>query len=78
VQLYDRPAGQRSEAELHDLFRAVWLKLKDKYVEEIFPTVEQQRSFGQAGLKLLSNYYKVRGACLPVMLLTVSGSAHVT
>lgn len=59
-QLFLQPPANRTEAVLHDLFRAVWLKRKDKYMEELFPTVDQQRAFGLAGLKLLSNYYKVR------------------
>lgn len=58
--LYEQPPANRTEAVVHDIFRSVWLKKKDRYIDELFPTLEQQRAFGLVGLKLLSNYYKVR------------------
>jgi len=58
-QLYDLPPENRTEEVLHNLFRAVWLKKKDKYLEELFPSVDKQREFGLEGLRLLSNYFRV-------------------
>ena len=64
-ELFAQPPDKRNKDVLHDLFRSVWLKKKEKYVEELFPTVESQRAFGLAGLKLLSNYFKVRLRYIP-------------
>ena len=58
-QLYDLPPEERTEEVLHNLFRGVWLKQRDKYQQEIFPSIEQQRQFGLEGLRLLSNYFRV-------------------
>ncbi len=63
-ELFAQPPDKRNKHVLHDLFRSIWLKKKDKYVEELFPTVESQRAFGLAGLKLLSNYFKVCFRCV--------------
>jgi hypothetical protein len=68
-ELFAQPPDKRNKDVLHDLFRSVWLKKKEKYVEELFPTVESQRAFGLAGLKLLSNYFKVRLRYIPFTLL---------
>ncbi|EWM29570.1 hypothetical protein Naga_100006g31 [Nannochloropsis gaditana] len=57
-ELFSQPPEKRSKEVLHDIFRAVWLKRRDKYLE-LFPSTEDQRAFGMAGLKLLSNYLKV-------------------
>lgn len=59
-ELFSQPPEKRSKEVLHDIFRAVWLKRRDKYLE-LFPSTEDQRAFGMAGLKLLSNYLKVGG-----------------
>jgi len=67
-ELFAQPPEKRNKDVLHDLFRSVWLKKKDKYVKALFPTVESQRAFGLAGLKLLSNYFKVCVECVSLLL----------
>jgi hypothetical protein len=50
---------------LHELFRKAFVQGRPKYAADLFPTLEQQREFGLEGLRLLENYYKVKGTTMP-------------
>lgn len=59
-RLFDLPAGDRTVARLHDLFREAWTELRvgDDF-SELFTSVEDEHRWGMESLALLSNYFGV-------------------
>lgn len=58
-RLFDRPAEQRTPEALYDLFREAWSELRIEEYEGLFPSIEDERSWGLESLELLANYFSV-------------------
>lgn len=59
-RLFDVPALERSPSRLYDLFREAWSELRgDEEYDGLFETIEEERKWGIASMKLLTNYFDV-------------------
>ena len=58
-RLFDEPPELRTPDRLYDLFREAWLELKDEEFAELFPTSDEERSWGIESLAILANYFGV-------------------
>ena len=58
-RLFDEPAELRTPDRLYDLFREAWVELKDEEFAELFPTTEEERTWGIESLGILANYFGV-------------------
>jgi putative RecB family exonuclease len=64
-RLYDLPASLRTPERLYDLFRQAWSELRTspEFVE-LFPSVEDERTWGVESLALLANYLAIENPML--------------
>ena len=58
-RLFDEQAGDRTPHRLYDLFREAWLELKDTEFPDLFPTLDDERTWGIESLAILANYFGV-------------------
>jgi putative RecB family exonuclease len=58
-RLFDEPSESRTPERLYDLFREAWMELKDDEFAEMFPTAEEERTWGIESLGILANYFGV-------------------
>lgn len=57
--LFDLPGGERTPEALFDLFRRAWVEVRDEEFPDLFPTVDEERTWGIESLELLANYFAV-------------------
>ncbi|MGA7271793.1 MAG: PD-(D/E)XK nuclease family protein [Acidimicrobiia bacterium] len=58
--LYDLPASQRTPDRLYDLFRRAWTEMRaESEYEDLFESVEDERTWGLESMELLANYFSV-------------------
>lgn len=58
-RLFDHAPAERSPELLYDLFREAWIELKDDEFPELFPNLDEERSWGIESLEILANYFGV-------------------
>jgi len=58
-RLFDLPAPQRTPDTLYDLFRGAWAEIRGTEFEDLFESVEDERSWGLESLELLANYFAI-------------------
>jgi putative RecB family exonuclease len=58
-RLFNEPAPDRTPERLYDLFREAWSELKPVEFPDLFPTVEEERTWGIESLHLLADYFRM-------------------
>ncbi|MGI9585519.1 MAG: RecB family exonuclease [Acidimicrobiia bacterium] len=58
-RLFTFPADERTPERLYDLFRAAWSELKPQEFDNLFSTVDEERTWGMESLELLSDYFRM-------------------
>ncbi|MEN8042021.1 MAG: PD-(D/E)XK nuclease family protein [Actinomycetota bacterium] len=58
-RLFSEPAPDRSPERLYDLFREAWSELKPTEYADLFPSVEEERTWGIESLNMLATYFSI-------------------